>query len=158
MPRFVKVTKSNKDRDRGFIAVDAICSVFENRAAKTVSIMTMDGFWYDVEDDIEKLYGLVSGEGGMADKTKPHYVGGGMAAAEFATGGVVGYKKQYLRKKKMLAPVPGSSTVQRSHDDETKKPTSRKENFTKGLPTGVGKGQHTEESTDVFTPPSQETV
>lgn len=54
--RFVKVKKANKNRDRGFIAVDAICSVFEDVEKHTTEIMTMDGMWYEVVDGVEHLF------------------------------------------------------------------------------------------------------
>ena len=57
--KVVQVTKDNANRDRGFIAVDAICSAFENRENGNVQIMTMDGYWYDVLDDIEKIRNAV---------------------------------------------------------------------------------------------------
>ena len=57
--KVVQVTKDNSSRDRGFIAVDAICSAFENRENGNVQIMTMDGYWYDVLDDIEKIRNAV---------------------------------------------------------------------------------------------------
>ena len=57
--KVVQVTKDNSNRDRGFIAVDAICSAFENRENGNVQIMTMDGYWYDVLDDIEKIRNAV---------------------------------------------------------------------------------------------------
>ena len=63
IPRFIKVRKDNQARDRGFIAVDAICSVFENKENHNVSIMTMDGFWYDVDDDVDELYDLEADPG-----------------------------------------------------------------------------------------------
>ena len=56
MNNFVRVTKDNKTRDRGFIAIDAICAVFENQEDNNTQIMTMDGMWYDVVDGVERLY------------------------------------------------------------------------------------------------------
>lgn len=53
--KFIKVTKNDKKRNRGIIAVDAICSAFEDQEKKCTTIMTMDGFWYEVVDDIEKV-------------------------------------------------------------------------------------------------------
>ena len=58
MQNFVRVTKDNTKRDRGFIAIDAICSVFESQEDHNTQIMTMDGMWYDVVDDIEQLYSV----------------------------------------------------------------------------------------------------
>lgn len=89
--KFIRVTKDNETKDRGFIAVDAICSVFENNGGKNVSIMTMDGFWYDVVDGIEKLWNAVSGKNPcVADKrVQPETKAG------------------YFKRKRML-PAPNS--------------------------------------------------
>lgn len=62
MPRFIRVTKDNHMKDRGFIAVDAICAVFENKNNHNTEIMTMDGFWYEVVDGIDKVYSDVTGD------------------------------------------------------------------------------------------------
>lgn len=98
--RFIKVTKDNQHRDRGFIAVDAICSVFENHESHNVSIMTMDGFWYDVIDDIEKIYSLV----GKSQPTESEE-------------NRIPQKKDYFRCKKMLpASVEGDKPKQ-NHED-----------------------------------------
>ena len=83
MSRFIRVTKDNRNKDRGLIAVDAICAVFENQDSHNTEIMTMDGFWYEVVDDVEKVYDdligidnskdtekFVSNHNGMEDKTK----------------------------------------------------------------------------------------
>ena len=64
---FIKVTKANKTKDRGIIAVDAICAAFEDKDAGTTSIMTMDGFWYEVENDIEQVVQKIVG-------AKPIYI------------------------------------------------------------------------------------
>lgn len=58
---FVRVTKSNKERDRGFIAVDAICAAFENQSRGIVEVMTMDGFVYDIVESIEEFWDKVHG-------------------------------------------------------------------------------------------------
>lgn len=68
--KIVQVTKANSNRDRGFIAVDAICSAFENRESGKTDIMTMDGYWYEVLDDIEKLRDAVVGKK-QSDNEKP---------------------------------------------------------------------------------------
>lgn len=54
--RFIRVTKDNRSRDRGIIAVDAICAAFENQESNKTEIMTLDGFWYEVVDSIEDVY------------------------------------------------------------------------------------------------------
>ena len=70
MQNFVRVTKDNQKRDRGFIAVDAICSVFENQEDHNTQIMTMDGMWYDVVDDIEKLYSACENSNTVCEEKK----------------------------------------------------------------------------------------
>lgn len=98
-PQFIKVRKDNQSHDRGFIAVDAICSVFENKDAHNVSIMTMDGFWYDVDDDVEKLYCLIIGED-SENKTTP----------------LSNTKKAYYRRKKMMPPLVANEKSQQNHE------------------------------------------
>lgn len=127
-PRFVRVTKSNKAKDRGFIAIDAICSVFENQETHSTSIMTMDGFWYDVVDDVEKLYAVIAGSQVPIEKKN------------------CTAKKDYYRRKKMLPPNAANSEVRQAMVDGKNR----------DLPTGVGEGQHTMEVSDVFTPPRAE--
>ena len=100
---FIRVTKDNAKRDRGFIAIDAICSVFENQDAHNVSIMTMDGFWYDVVDNIETLYGQVVGDYKSKDVEQQEVS-----------------KKDYFRRKKMMTPSTANERAQQSHEDFTK--------------------------------------
>ena len=140
-PRFIQVRKDNKTKDRGFIAVDAICSVFENKENHNVSIMTMDGFWYDVADDIEQLYELVMGD---SDKKKEEPQPNA--------------KKEYLRRKRMMpansdndGPKMNHEEVHRSSDIDIFK---RSMHIVKGkqpdvskikkrnLPAGAGEGRH----------------
>ena len=97
-PRFIKVKKANRSHDRGFIAVDAICSVFEDKERNVVSIMTMDGFWYDVEDDVEELFALITGQN--VQSSESHASG----------------KKEYYRRRKMLPPVVANEKAQVNHD------------------------------------------
>lgn len=97
-PKFIKVKKANRYHDRGFIAVDAICSVFEDKERHVVSIMTMDGFWYEVEDDVEALFALITGQ---------H-----VQSSESQESG----KKEYYRRRKMLPPMVASEKAQVNHD------------------------------------------
>lgn len=155
--KFIRVTKDNASHDRGFIAVDAICSAFENKETKNVSIMTMDGFWYDVVDDIEKLWTLVSGRSlnnGRSDAPKS--------------------KQDYLRRKRMLASPCVEKLPKREDASPTLKdgveiigrpPTSKyakekKMQFINDLPTGVGEGQHEIDGShvDVFQPSSDDSA
>lgn len=101
-PTFIKVRKDNKTRDRGFIAVDAICSVFENKDSQNVSIMTMDGFWYDVDDDVDTLYALISG-----DDAKISCKSQGLLANP---------KKEYFRRKKMMQPAVANEKPVVNHE------------------------------------------
>lgn len=89
-PRFIRVTKDNAKQDRGIIAIDAICSVFENQEAKTVSIMTMDGFWYDVVDSLDSLYAKIFGTDEV-QQSNP--------------------KKDYFRRKKMMTPSTANERI-----------------------------------------------
>lgn len=131
---FIKVTKDNAGKDRGFIAIDAICSAFENSKDGNVSIMTMDGFWYDVVDDIEKIWRMVSGE-----ETRPIP------------------KNEYFKKKKMIP--AGSETTPRKHTrgafevDKPKKPRLSKDN---DLPIGVGEGQNRNKVDDTLVSDTKE--
>lgn len=68
------MTKANKAHDTGFIAVDAICAAFEDKEKHTVSIMTMDGFWYEIEGDIDSLYEQVSGPQITFNWSKADYI------------------------------------------------------------------------------------
>lgn len=97
-PKFIKVKKANRSHDRGFIAVDAICSVFEDKERHVVSIMTMDGFWYEVEDDVEALFAIITGQD--------------VQSSESQSSG----KKEYYRRKKMLPPVVANEKAQVNHD------------------------------------------
>ena len=68
MAKFIRVTKDNRTKDRGIIAVDAICAAFENQDNHNTEIMTIDGFWYEVVDGIEKVYSDVIGEASSSGK------------------------------------------------------------------------------------------
>lgn len=145
---FLRVTKDNATRDRGLIAIDAICSIFENQEAKNVSIMTMDGFWYDVVDDLGSLYEKIVGDG---------------CAKEVA---VKEAKKDYFRKKRMMTPSTANERAQQNHEDfvttihnerkeeceddvfrpavRTQKKTKRNlpNNISRSLPSGEGEGHY----------------
>lgn len=169
VPRFIRVHKDNKTKDRGFIAVDAICSVFENKENHNVSIMTMDGFWYDVDEDVDKLYDLITGkekeQGQVPILPQPQYS-----------------KKDYFRHKKMMPAMSENDRPNRNHEDLLKdkgnreirqqrdedldvfRPVIHKSNCRKSyaskhikhdLPTGVG-GGHYDLNPRVETPPQGE--
>lgn len=63
MNKFIRVTKANRNKDSGFIAVDAICAAFENKDSHITEIMTMDGFWYDVEEGVDEVFSEAIGNG-----------------------------------------------------------------------------------------------
>ena len=105
-PKFIKVRKANKSRDRGFIAVDSICSVFEDKERHIVSIMTMDGFWYDVDDDVDALYALITG-----DDRKNGYESKESSSSP---------KKDYYRRKKMMLPLVAEEKAAVNHEDISK--------------------------------------
>ena len=153
--RFIKVIKDNRSQDRGFIAIDAICSVFENKEEQNVSIMTMDGFWYDVSDNVEELFAAL--EGAETPKKEQTSSNG---------------KVEYYRRKKMLAPDAAHQKAPQKHEFEKpftesrvnneaedifkghykktfgKKPKAITANngnlndISKDLPTGVGEGHY----------------
>ena len=149
MPRFIKVIKDNKTKDRGFIAVDAICSVFEDKESHNVSIMTMDGFWYEVIDTVEELYAAVNGF--TCDRSKQQDDGNP--------------KKDYIRRKRMMPSQIENDHPKQNHEDlrrerkvyesdaevvdvfqpgvkeSRRNGTPRKNRFSSDLPTGVGEGQ-----------------
>lgn len=56
----LRLTKANRNRDRLLIATDAICAVEECTEQKHTRVMTMDGFWYEVVDGIEKIESILS--------------------------------------------------------------------------------------------------
>ena len=64
--------------------------------------MTMDGFWYDVVDDLGSLYEKIFGEG---------------SSKELA---LVESKKDYYRKKKMMTPSTANERAQQNHEDFVK--------------------------------------
>ena len=141
MGEFIRITKDNPNRDRGLIAVDAICSVVENQEAKNVSIMTMDGFWYDVLDSLEDLYGS------LMDNSP------GQKREETANA-----KKDYYRTKKMMSPSAGTDRTPAKHDsivmpikreakdtDDVFSPSFRKKKrdfaVSRNLPSSEGEGR-----------------
>lgn len=142
--RFLRVTKDNAKSDRGLIAIDAICSIFENQESKNVSIMTMDGFWYDVVDSLDSLYEKMVGDGHTKDDSR----------------------KDYFRWKKMMTPSTANERAQQNHEGfvETiqserkddgendvfrpvlRKPKKTKRNqpdyISRNLPSGEGEGHY----------------
>lgn len=112
--KFLRVTKDNKARDRGLIAIDAICAIFEDAEKKHVSIMTMDGFWYEVLDSLDKIYEAIdAAEGGR--QSQP-----------------ANKKVRQMRQKRIMAPFATSWKSQRNTDFE-RIPSS---------PSGEGVGRH----------------
>lgn len=107
--RFLRVTKDNPQRDRGLIAIDAICSIVENRGSKNVSIMTMDGFWYDVVDDLDSICKKIFGDGNTKEMPKE------------------GFKKEQFRKRKMMTPSVAEEKVPQNHEEFVKTITPRQE-------------------------------
>ena len=99
MGELIRITKDNPNRDRGLIAVDAICSVVENQEAKNVSIMTMDGFWYDVVDPIEKFEEILvdTGKDKFESQDKK--------------------KKDYFRQKRMMTPATANERAPQNHEE-----------------------------------------
>lgn len=56
----LRLTKANRNRDRLLVATDAICAVEECSEQKSTRVMTMDGFWYEVVDGIEKIESVLN--------------------------------------------------------------------------------------------------
>ena len=95
MCKFIRVTKDNRNKDRGFIAVDAICAAFENQENRNTEIMTIDGFWYEVVDGIEKVYSDVIG-----DAAKP----------------VKEENKSVKGMKRIMSPAVSDDNMQKNHE------------------------------------------
>ena len=110
--KFLRVTKDNKARDRGLIAIDAICAIFEDAENKHVSIMTMDGFWYEVLDSLDKIYEAID------------------AAEEVQK--IAKHKAMQMRQKRIMAPFAIPRQKRRNTDFE-RIPAS---------PSGEGGGRH----------------
>ena len=136
MSDFLRVTKDNPKRDRGFISIDAICAAFENQEAGHTDIMTMDGYWYEVLDDIDKLYSIVESRRNES--------------VNFRT-------MQERKKKRMMVPTVREKVFPERHEDVVSR--NRKSFCKKGfkfrnvdnfksevefcdLPSGDGKGHY----------------
>lgn len=167
MPRFIRVTKDNHMKDRGFIAVDAICAVFENQNNHNTEIMTMDGFWYEVVDGVDKVYADVTGN---CDKPKT------VAGAKRLPDAQIESPKDkfsFAKKRRFSSPAVSEDAEPKSHEETrgTKRSgyaypkngygvnrnsrglISRHMNF----PSGEGEGQHVPRTKAVdFTPPETE--
>ena len=167
MPGFIRVTKDNRMKDRGFIAVDAICAVFENQNNHNTEIMTMDGFWYEVVDGVEKVFADVTGNG---DKPKEIADANPLPkeSAEQPKD-----KFSYSKKRRFSSPAVSEEAEQRSQEEtrESKRSgyaypkngygvnrhgrgrSSRHRDF----PSGEGEGHHVNRTKAVvFTPPEPE--
>lgn len=166
MPKFIRVTKDNQKKDRGFIAVDAICAVFENQEAHNTEIMTMDGFWYEVVDGIEKVYADVTGE----DKTKVSKKDSSVSTeAEQQPAD----KINFLKHRRYASPAVSEDAMSKSH--EVARATKRnsfaypkkgygQKKYVRGrkplpcdFPSGEGEGQHgSRTKAEDITPPETE--
>ena len=168
MPRFIRVTKDNHMKDRGFIAVDAICAVFENQNNHNTEIMTMDGFWYEVVDGIDKVYADVTGDGG-----KPRTVAGAERIPKATMEGPTD-KFSFAKKRRVSSPAVSEDSEPKSHEDTRvyKRSgyaypkngygvnrhrigmSSRQINF----PSGEGEGHHGSRTKAVESPPHEPEV
>ena len=166
MPRFIRVTKDNRNKDRGFIAVDAICAVFENQDSNNTEIMTMDGFWYEVVDGVEKVYADVTG----VDKPKEG------EEKENPTPELEGEKPdkfQFAKHRRFVAPAVSEDATPKSHEESRvfkrrnfsypkkgygqKKYGNGRVSRTRDFPSGEGEGQNGSRLRAVdFTPPDTE--
>lgn len=162
MPRFVKVKKSNRNRDRGFIAVDMICAAFENQDAGHTEIMTLDGFWYEVTEGIEELYKDVIGEKEQEEKANEteQEKKDSVSQAKFPTPQEIAERKnskvlEYFKIKKVKSPSADDKAYPLDHEEVReqkrkrgvvpkryfKKPVSTSSKPTESLPSGDGRGQ-----------------
>ena len=166
MPRFIRVTKDNRNKDRGFIAVDAICAVFENQDSHNTEIMTMDGFWYEVVDGVEKVYADVIGvdkpKEGEEKENPPPEVEGEKPD-----------KFQFAKHRRFVAPTISEDATPKSHEETRcfkrqnfaypkkgygqKKYVNGRASRTSYFPSGEGEGQHGLRLTaEDITPPDTE--
>ena len=93
MSKYIRVTKANRERDRGIIAKDAVCAAFENKNNRATSILTMDGFWYDVVETIE-------------------YVAEQLEQDKDIDNAPVASKKDYYRAHKTMSPFAGEEKIE----------------------------------------------
>ena len=166
MPRFIRVTKDNRNKDRGFIAVDAICAVFENQDSHNTEIMTMDGFWYEVVDVMEKVYEDVTGV------NKSNNIEDGKSFKKEDVIENTG-KFQFAKNRRFVTPAVSEDSNPKSHEVtrafkrrnysypkkgySQKKYGCAKDSRTRDFPSGEGKGQNGfRTKAEDFTPPEPE--
>lgn len=97
----IRLTKANKSRDRLLIASDAICAVEECSDQKNTRVMTMDGFWYEVVDGIEKIEKLVL----AFEKPQMMLATGDTVVDVFPKSPQKPSKKAFVKKHKVLPPA-----------------------------------------------------
>lgn len=111
---FLKVRKATKARERGLISLDSICSIFEAADRKSLEVSTLDGFWFNIEGNIEEYDSVLPLAGGSCNERQP--------ARQT--------KREFLKSKKMRALIPAEVVPKRENS----------QNF--NLPTGVGEEAH----------------
>lgn len=111
---FIKVRKATKARERGLISLDSICSVFEAADKKSLEVSTLDGFWFNIEGNIEEYASVLPLADGSCNEHQPARK----------------TKREFLKSKKMRAPIPAEVVPQ----------VRKEKNF--NLPTGVGEEAH----------------
>lgn len=94
----IRLTKANKSRDRLLIATDAICAVEECADQKNTRVMTMDGFWYEVVDGIEKIEKVLLG---FEQSRLPSHLNGDAYSATLQKPN----KKAYMKKHRVMSPA-----------------------------------------------------
>ena len=162
MSKFIRVTKDNRKKDRGFIAVDAICAVFENQEHHNTEIMTMDGFWYEVVDGVEKVYADVTG---IKDVPKGAVLAEPLPIEE---GWEENNKFKFAKRRRFVTPPVAEESIQRSHEEtrvvrkgfsfakkESRFKQREKERDlpAREFPSGEGKEQHVSKTmAEEFTP------
>lgn len=169
MPKFIKVRKSNRDKDRGFIATDMICAAFENRDAGHTEIMTLDGFWYEVTDGIEELYSDVMGEKKEDKKDDDSLVNdiGDNKKESVETSQSPSVVNAVLHRR-FVSPAADDTSLPKNHEEVRgqkrkrgyvpkrffKKPVSTSLKSNESLPSGDGRGQDVPlTKAVVYTPP-----
>ena len=136
MGKFIRVTKDNRSHDRGIISVDCICAAFENQEANHTEIMTIDGFWYEVVDGIEKVLDSIQGnECNRSVSTQVRRIKSASPAVTEKSERVNHEEARTERKKEFAYPKQGYGRVRYEKNIMPR-------DSSKDLPSRDGKGQY----------------
>lgn len=97
----IRLTKANKRRDRLLVASDAICAVEECSEQRNTRVMTMDGFWYEVIDDIAKVEEAIN----EAESRKADGFGGYMYTTTREETPQKPSRRAFMKRHKVLPPA-----------------------------------------------------